>query len=89
MRPRDAGEPPERRSGEVAASFLHFRFLTKVHAPRHLVLTVDADIRKRIEADCDDETVDEWLRDAVERKLDADEDDEYEGSYEFVDDCAI
>ena len=52
----------------------------------HLVLTVDRDTRERIEADCDDESVDEWLRDAVERKLD---DDEHEGRYEFVDDCAI
>ncbi|WP_190303775.1 hypothetical protein [Haladaptatus sp. R4] len=37
----------------------------------HLVLTVDAETRDRIEADLTDETVEEWLLDAVERKLDA------------------
>lgn len=49
----------------------------------HLVLTVDETTRDRIEADCTDETIDEWLLDAIERKL-----DRYE-EYEFVDDCAI
>ncbi|WP_458185179.1 hypothetical protein [Haladaptatus sp. NG-WS-4] len=49
----------------------------------HLVLTVDADTRDRIEADCADETIDEWVVDAIERKLDR------RGDYEFVDDCSI
>ncbi|WP_458207033.1 hypothetical protein [Haladaptatus sp. NG-SE-30] len=49
----------------------------------HLVLTIDAETRERIEADCADETIDEWVVDAIDRKL-----DRYEG-YEFVDDCAI
>ncbi len=49
----------------------------------HLVLTVDTQTRDRIEADCTDESIDEWLLDAIERKL-----DRHEG-YEFVDDCAI
>ena len=50
----------------------------------HLVLTVDADIRERIAADCGDETIDEWIHDAIERKL-----DRKSADYEFVDDCAI
>jgi hypothetical protein len=49
----------------------------------HLVLTVDEETRDRIESDLADETIDEWLLDAIERKL-----DRYE-AYEFVDDCAI
>ncbi|MCO8244617.1 MULTISPECIES: hypothetical protein [unclassified Haladaptatus] len=49
----------------------------------HLVLTVDAETRDRIEADLADETVEEWLLDAVERKL-----DRY-AEYEYVDDCGI
>ncbi|WP_139135989.1 hypothetical protein [Haladaptatus sp. W1] len=49
----------------------------------HIVLTVDEETRDRIEADLTDETVDEWLLDAIERKL-----DRYD-EYEFVDDCAI
>ncbi|WP_227352758.1 hypothetical protein [Haladaptatus salinisoli] len=49
----------------------------------HLVLTVDAETRDRIEADCADETIDEWLLDAIDRKLDR------RREYEFTDDCGI
>ncbi|GAA0248185.1 hypothetical protein ACFFQF_06785 [Haladaptatus pallidirubidus] len=49
----------------------------------HLVLTIDSETRERIEADCADETIDEWLLDAIDRKL------ARYGGYEFVDDCSI
>ena len=49
----------------------------------HLVLTIDAETRDRIETDLADETVEEWLLDAIERKL-----DRYE-EYEYADDCGI
>ncbi|WP_435151495.1 hypothetical protein [Haladaptatus sp. DFWS20] len=49
----------------------------------HLVLTIDAETHERIKSDCTDETINEWLLDAIERKL-----DRYE-EYEYVDDCAI
>ncbi|WP_266075115.1 hypothetical protein [Haladaptatus caseinilyticus] len=49
----------------------------------HLVLTIDAETREQIKADCADETIDEWLLDAIERKL-----GRYD-EYEFVDDCSI
>lgn len=55
----------------------------------HLVLTVDADTRDRIGAHLDDgESIDDWVRDAIDRKLAETEDEEF-GGYEFVDDCSI
>ena len=56
---------------------------------KRLTFTVDGDAYDRLCDDLDDESVDEWVRDAIRRKLGEDGDDYYEGPGEFVDDCSI
>ena len=68
----------------------------------HLVVTIEAGTKERIDADLDaGESLEAWVADAVERKLDgketdasdatdeASDADDYEEGFEYVDDCAI
>ena len=57
-------------------------------AGKRLTFTIDDDTFERLKADLGGESADEWVRDAIRRKL-GDDHDDYDEPLEFVDDCAI